>query len=150
MAGVTTFTSRKEIVMPFLHLVLSGSPDADRVDAIASGLIERTVRVLRKRRDVTSVAVTFVAPERWFVGGRSLRDHGLTSFWLDIKVTESTNTKDEKARYLQEVFSFLREMLGPLHDESYILVHDVRADAYGYGGETQESRYVRGTLAGTA
>jgi 4-oxalocrotonate tautomerase len=136
--------------MPFLHLVLSGSPDADRVNTIANGLIERTERVLRKRRDVTSVAVTFVAPEQWFVGGRSLRDQGLTSFWLDIKVTESTNTKDEKARYLKEVFSFLGEMLGPVHDESYILVHDVRADAYGYGGETQESRYVRGRIAGTA
>jgi 4-oxalocrotonate tautomerase len=89
-----------------------------------------------------------VAPERWFVGGRSLRDQGLSSFWLDIKVTESTNTKDEKARYLQEVFSFMKDLLGPLHTESYVLVHDVRADAYGYGGETQESRYVRGRLAG--
>ena len=55
-------------------------------------------------------------------------------------MTDSTNTKDEKARYLAEVFAAMAKLIGPLHEESYILVHDVRADAYGYGGLTQEHR----------
>lgn len=33
--------------------------------------------------------------------------------------------------------------LGPMHEESYVHVHDVRAEAYGYGGRTQASRYHR-------
>jgi len=39
------------------------------------------------------------------------------------------------------------DLLGPLHNESYIHVHDVRADAYGFGGLTQERRYIAGKLA---
>ena len=61
-------------------------------------------------------------------------------------MTDSTNTKDEKSRYLAEVFAAMAKLVGPLHEESYILVHDVRADAYGYGGLTQEHRYVAGQL----
>jgi 4-oxalocrotonate tautomerase len=132
--------------MPFLNVTVSRQPNAELVSKIARGLVERTARVLRKVPDVTSVAVNFVPPQHWVVGGRSLEEQGLASFWLDIKVTESTNTKDEKAQYIREVFAFMREVLGPLHSESYILVHDARADAYGYGGLTQEHRYVKAQL----
>jgi 4-oxalocrotonate tautomerase len=136
--------------MPILNVTISRKPSADLVKQIADGLAERTHRLLGKPRDVTSVAVTFVPPEHWIVAGRSLEEQELASFWLDIKVTDGTNTKDEKATYLEEVFSFMRSVLGPLHGESYILVHDVRADAYGYGGKTQEHRYVRSRIESPA
>src|SRR5262249_8607314 len=96
--------------------------------------------------EITSVLVSYASPDHWLVGGRSLTEQQLASFWLDIKVTDSTNTKDEKAEYLAAIFAFMKSVLGPLHTESYILVHDVRADAYGYGGRTQEFRYVKGKL----
>jgi 4-oxalocrotonate tautomerase len=32
-------------------------------------------------------------------------------------------------------------LLGPLHRESYVHVNEVRGDAYGYGGLTQNERY---------
>ncbi|HYU14844.1 MAG TPA: hypothetical protein VEL05_02180 [Candidatus Acidoferrum sp.] len=132
--------------MPILNVTISKRPDPELVRRIAHGLVERTASVLRKRPDVTAVAVQFVPPEHWIVGGRSLAEAGLASFWLDIKIVDGSNTKDEKAAYLREVFSFMEEVLGPLHPESYILVHDVRADAYGFGGLTQEHRYIRGKL----
>jgi 4-oxalocrotonate tautomerase len=132
--------------MPILDVTISRQPSSTLAAEIARGLVERTVRVLRKKADLTAVAVRFVPPEHWLVGGRSLAEQGLASFWLDIKVVDGTNTKDEKAAYLREVFSFMADVLGPLHEESYVLVHDVRADAYGYGGETQELRYIRGKL----
>jgi 4-oxalocrotonate tautomerase len=47
------------------------------------------------------------------------------------------------------VFDAMAGLLGDLHDESYVLVHDVRAEAYGYGGLTAEHRYIAGTLAAT-
>lgn len=37
----------------------------------------------------------------------------------------------------------MSELLGDLHPESYIHVHDVPADSYGFGGVTQEVRYVQ-------
>jgi 4-oxalocrotonate tautomerase len=33
-------------------------------------------------------------------------------------------------------------LLGPLHHESYAHVDEVRGDAYGFGGLTQERRYI--------
>jgi 4-oxalocrotonate tautomerase len=132
--------------MPILNVTISRPPSPALAAEIAQGLVERTVRVLRKRADLTSVAVQFVPPEHWIVGGRSLAEQELASFWLDIKIVDGTNTKDEKAEYLREVFAFMKSALGRLHGESYVLVHDVRADAYGYGGLTQELRYIRGKL----
>ena len=38
----------------------------------------------------------------------------------------------------------MRKLLGTLHEESYVHVHDVRDDAYGYGGVTQGQRYITG------
>ena len=66
------------------------------------------------------------------------------SFYLDIKVTEGTNTKNEKARYVQAVFEAMGRLLGELAPASYIVIEEVRADAWGYSGQTQEFRYIKG------
>ena len=73
-------------------------------------------------------------------------NRGRASFWIDVHVSEGTNTKDEKADYLAAVFGRMGELLGPLHHESYLHVDEVRGDAYGFGGLTQERRYIAGKL----
>lgn len=45
------------------------------------------------------------------------------------------------------LLSQMGEKLGSVHPESYVLVHEVPAAAYGYGGVTQEHRYIAGRLA---
>jgi 4-oxalocrotonate tautomerase len=75
------------------------------------------------------------------VGGKLLSELGKNSFYCAIKITDETNTKDEKAQYIQEVFAGFARILGNLHEESYIHVQDVRATSYGFGGKTQEYRY---------
>jgi 4-oxalocrotonate tautomerase len=132
--------------MPIIDLTVSRPADAQLVARLSEGVLERTARVLRKDPALTAVAVRHLPPEQWVVGGRSLADQGVQSFWLDIKVVDGSNTKDEKAAYLAEIFSFMESVLGPLHPESYVLVHDVKADAYGFGGRTQELRYVQSKL----
>ena len=82
----------------------------------------------------------------WFAGGKSLAEQSLASFWLDVHVSEGTNTKDEKAAYLAALFQRMGELLGPLHEESYAHVDEVKGDAYGFGGLTQERRYIAGKL----
>jgi 4-oxalocrotonate tautomerase len=133
--------------MPILNVKVSSKPSTELSEAIAKGLVEITARVLRKRPEITAVAIDYTAPEHWIVGGSSLAQQGKASFWLDIKVVDGTNTKDEKARYLSEVFAFMGQILGTgLHEESYVLVHEVPADAYGFGGLTQEHRYIESKL----
>ena len=133
--------------MPILNLKVSAPRSAALSRSLSEGLVEATARILRKKPEVTAVAIEYVSPEDWVVGGKSLAEHGQASFWLDIKVVDGTNTKDEKALYLAEVFALMGRILGSLHPESYVLVHEVPADAYGFGGLTQEHRYVTGKLA---
>ena len=133
--------------MPILNVSIAAAPNAALSAKVAVALGDLTARILGKSRAVTAVAIRYIDPEHWFAGGQSLAAQGKSSFHLDIKVTDSTTTKDEKARSLAEVFAAMAKLIGPLHEESYILVHDVRADAYGYGGLTQEHRYVAGQLA---
>lgn len=132
--------------MPILQVTLSGTSDPALAAQVAQTLSALTAEHLRKDPALTSIAVTFLPPELWFVGGTSLKAAGLSSFWLDIAVVDGTNTKDQKAAYLAAVFAAMERHIGPLHRESYILVREVKADAYGYGGRTQESRYVEKAL----
>ncbi|WP_454832309.1 tautomerase family protein [Pseudoxanthomonas wuyuanensis] len=127
--------------MPILNVKVAAARSQALSKAIASLLQDLTARVLRKDPAVTAIAIDFVAPEDWYAGGRSLAEQRKSSVYFDIKVTDETNTKDEKAEFIRQAFSGLAALLGNLHEESYIHVHDVRAAAYGYGGLTQEARY---------
>ena len=129
--------------MPILDAKFSSPIERDLRAAIASTLSEITARVLHKKPELTAVVVDRIDPAGWFVGGPSLAEQNKASFFLDIRIVDGTNVKDEKADYLRQVFAAMESLLGALHPESYIHVHEVRADAYGYGGFTQELRYIR-------
>ncbi|SNT31168.1 4-oxalocrotonate tautomerase [Noviherbaspirillum humi] len=127
--------------MPILNVKVSAAKSPELTREIAEFLLDLTTRILRKKREVTSIAIDYVDPESWIVGGRSLSEQGKNSFYFDIKITDETNTKDEKALYIREAFDGFARILGSVHEESYIYVQDVRAASYGYGGLTQEYRY---------
>jgi 4-oxalocrotonate tautomerase len=131
--------------MPILNVKVSAKKSPEMTRAIAELLLDLTTRILHKKREVTSIAIDYVDPADWIVGGRSLAEQGKSSVYFDIKITDETNTKDEKAEYIRQAFEAFGRLLGDLHDESYIYVQDVRAAAYGYGGKTQEFRYQRGS-----
>lgn len=127
--------------MPILTVKIAARRSDTLTDDVAAMLAEHTCTILGKKPEVTAIAITYVDPRDWIIAGRSLQQHGKSSFALEIKVTDETNTKDEKKRYIQAVFDGFAKILGDIHEESYIHVHDVKAAAYGYGGKTQEFRY---------
>ena len=129
--------------MPILDVKISTPIDRDLRSTVASALSEITARVLHKKPELTAVVVDQIDPAGWFVGGPSLAEQRKASFFLEIRIVDGTNVKDEKADYLRQVFAAMESILGPLNPESYIHVHDVRADSYGYGGVSQEHRYIR-------
>ena len=133
--------------MPLITVSYSSSRQTPLLKAdIAAAVTHLTARILHKDPKVTAIIVKSVDPADWFAGGKSLAEQKLASFWLDIHVTEGTNTKDEKAAYIAAMFSRMGELLGALHNESYLHVDEVKGDAYGFGGLTQERRYIAGKL----
>jgi 4-oxalocrotonate tautomerase len=136
-------------MMPILNLTLSGMPDAARSARIATTLTQLTESLLHKDAALTSVVIAHQPPAHWFIGGTSLEALARASFFLDILVTDETNTASEKAAYIAAVFAAMSELLGPLHPVSYIHVHDARAAAWGYGGQTQQYRAIKKVLLAT-
>ncbi|SFP93145.1 4-oxalocrotonate tautomerase [Mesorhizobium sp. NFR06] len=132
--------------MPIINVSATGKPDAKLSAAIAKEVTETTAKLLRKDPTITAVAVNYIDPQHWFAGGKSLAEHGTNTFWLDIKVVDGTNTKLELEAYLKAIFEAFDGLLGGVHEESYALVHEVPAAAYGFGGKSQEFRFISGRL----
>jgi 4-oxalocrotonate tautomerase len=130
--------------MPYLNIKLCARSSQETSNKIARTLTDLTAEVLKKKRELTAVVVEYVPPGQWYIGGAPLAGQSPRSFYLDIKVTEGTNTKDEKALYVSRVFAAIEAIVGSLAPESYIVINEVHADAWGYQGQTQEFRYIRG------
>ncbi|MDB5909519.1 MAG: hypothetical protein JWP34_3633 [Massilia sp.] len=127
--------------MPILNVKVSGAKSPELTRRISELLLDLTTRILKKKREVTAIAIDYIDADDWIVGGKSLSEQRKNSFYFDIKITDETNTKDEKALYIKEAFDGFAKILGRLHEESYIYIQDVRAASYGFGGYTQEYRY---------
>ncbi len=128
--------------MPIINVSITGKPDEALSRRIASQIAELTRVHLKKDPAVTAVAIHYVDPAHWFAGGASLAEFSKATFWLDIKVVDGSNTKLELDAYIAAVHAGMGRLLGDVHEESYVLVHEVPAAAYGYGGKTQEFRFV--------
>ncbi|RVP99426.1 tautomerase family protein [Sinorhizobium meliloti] len=135
--------------MPIINISVTGQPQPELSAKIAAKVSDLTQSHLRKDPSVTAVVVSYVDPRHWFAGGKSLASQQTSSFWLDIKVVDGTNTKQELGAYVEAIFAAFEDILGMVHPESYVLVHEVPAAAYGYGGKTQEFRYISGRLGVT-
>jgi 4-oxalocrotonate tautomerase len=129
--------------MPSLNLKIAGPAQAPAVRELVAHLVTLTTEVLGKKKEVIAVAVELVPAEHWFVGGRPLMP-GRVAFQLEINVCEGTNTRDEKAAFVTGAHAVAEAALGAVDPVSYTLVHEVRADAYGYGGMTRERRDIEG------
>ncbi|MGJ4927948.1 tautomerase family protein [Bradyrhizobium sp. HKCCYLS2038] len=133
--------------MPLINIIYASQRRSPSLKPeIAEAVTVLTARILRKDPKVTAVIVSEADAADWFAGGASLAEQNLASYWIDVHVSEGTNTKDEKAAYLAAVYDRMAELIGPLHHETYLHVDEVRGDAYGFGGLTQERRYVAGKL----
>lgn len=130
--------------MPFLNVKISPAQPAETTQRIASFLTEHTASLLGKKKELISVAIDYVPPDHWAIGGAPLSQTGDSTFYLEIKITEGTNLKREKAEYIQKVYAEFEAALGELNPASYIVVQDLGADSWGYGGATQEFRFIAG------
>lgn len=132
--------------MPTLQLKISPLQNPSSYRALASALTDLTALHLGKRPEVTAVMIDDVPPARWHIGGQDVQ--GPTAF-LEISITAGTNTAQEKAAFIAAAFAELQRLLGrgqPLAPASYVIVRELPATDWGYGGVTQAARKLaRGT-----
>lgn len=128
--------------MPYLNIRIAGDESSEIAERVVSILMQHTSELLGKKPEVTSIAVDFVKPKYWFVGGCTMESQNGATFYLDIKITEGTNTKSQKSAYVKIVFEEMEAILGQISAASYIVIHDIGADSWGFQGKTQEYRFI--------
>lgn len=124
--------------MPFVNLKIAGPTlEPGAVAGLQRAVTALMAEALSKRADLTAVLIEPTAPGHWSVAGEALERVA----HLEAKVTLGTNTSEEKARFVTEAHALLaRALPGPLPLATYVVVHEVAAEAWGYGGLTQAQR----------
>jgi 4-oxalocrotonate tautomerase len=126
--------------MPTLTLKISPPQGAERHHALAAALTRITADTLGKRPEVTAVVVEDVAGARWHIGAAPPRR---PTALLEISITAGTNTARQKADFIDAAYAELQRQLAPgatLEEASYVIVREVAASDWGYGGQTQQAR----------
>lgn len=128
--------------MPIINLKVSGPEDRALAQELANEIGRLTKEILNKKPEVTVVILSFVPDHLWFVNAVSLAELKTRSFHLDIKISDSTNLKTDKANYIKAVHNSLAHILGNIHPVSYTAIQEIKADAYGYEGLTIEYKLI--------
>jgi 4-oxalocrotonate tautomerase len=128
--------------MPAIHLKISGKEDSALAKKLALSISNLTKEVLNKKPEVTVVTVSFIPNDLWFINSESLTDLKTNSFYLTIKISDSTNLKEDKAKYIEAIHQELSSILGTIHPVSYTAIEEMKADAYGYDGLTIEYKWI--------
>ncbi|MBP7565961.1 MAG: tautomerase family protein [Burkholderiaceae bacterium] len=126
--------------MPVLNLRVAPLQNPERYPALAQALTRITEHVLHKQADVTAVTIDDLPAARWYVGGQDVQR---PTAQLEIHITAGTNTAAEKAEFVRAAHAELERQLGhggPLEAASYVIVREVPATDWGYGGQTQQGR----------
>lgn len=123
--------------MPYIDLMVHPAVTPQQADVLATGITDAMVEVMGKRRDLTAVRVAPAAATLWSIGGEAC---GAPTAYLEVKITAGSNSETDKAQLLQRLHALLDSTLGGLAKASYIVVHELAADSWGYSGQTQAAR----------
>lgn len=124
--------------MPFIRITASGSTlAAEQILRLQTEMTELMSSVLRKKANLTSVLVEQPVVAGWAIGGSTAR----VAVHVDATITAGTNSPEEKARFIEQTMKLLKHVFGgELNPATYIVIAEVPAQSWGYGGRTQESR----------
>ena len=127
--------------MPYINIKLAGATLLPwQRETLLATVTDLMVTVMRKRREVTVVSIEEADPSRWAVAGRTLNvvDHPVA--YVEIKVTAGSNTPEEKTAMVAETMATLKSVVGKIQTATYVVIHDIAADSWGYDGLTQAAR----------
>ena len=122
--------------MPILTLTTSAVLDPDARRAVTRRLVAITADRLGKQPDVTVVQI--IDNLSIMVGPGGTGENPV--FALTIRVTQGTNTKSQVSAFQTEAHAVLTAALGAEAGPNYVVVEEVPAANWGFGGRTQEAR----------
>lgn len=127
--------------MPTLTVTLAQPLTAEARQPLARALTAVTAETLQKDAAVTAVVFRSADAGGWWIGGEAPTR---PTAMLEIRITAGTNDDAQKARFVQAAHAALQQHLAPddgtLERATYVVVHELPAGDWGYGGLTQQAR----------
>lgn len=124
--------------MPFVRVTVTPAPSPATQQRLAAGATRLMAEVLGKKAELTSVLVE-TASGHWTIGG----DSAPQAAHLEALITAGTNSPEQKSAFLAQAMALLTAELGVLPTATYVVVRDVPAADWGYGGVSQAARATR-------
>ena len=126
--------------MPTLQLKVAPLLNPTQYRALAHALTQLTHQHLGKREEVTAVVIDDLPAAHWYIAGRDVQR---PTALLEISITAGTNTEAQKEAFIAAAYAELEAQLGhgqALEEASYVIVRELPASDWGYGGKTQAAR----------
>tara|TARA_R110002167_G_C12653454_1_gene649341 strand:- start:201 stop:596 length:396 start_codon:yes stop_codon:yes gene_type:complete len=128
--------------MPYINIRIGTSLAQAQRDQLYDKTTMLMNIVMGKRREVTVVNIHESSPQLWAANAVALTPEDPIGAYVDIKVTEGTNTLDEKAEMLSQIVKMLRDVVGVVQEACYVVIDEIPASSWGYNGKTQAARAV--------
>ncbi len=124
--------------MPYINVKVAGPQvDEQQVTALQHGTTALIVEALNKKASLAAVVVETVPLANWSIGAAAVP----CAAHVDVMVGEGTNTAEQKAQLSSRTHALLQQVLGSeLPLATYVVIHGLARDTWGYSGLTQEHR----------
>lgn len=126
--------------MPYINIRLGTTLESSQQQQLYEQTTTLMNSVMGKRQDVTVVHIQESEAQCWSTNSRALNASKPIGAYVDIKVTQGTNTVDEKSRMITETVKMLKDIVGVVQEACYVVIDEVPADSWGYDGKTQAER----------
>ncbi|MEJ2611545.1 MAG: tautomerase family protein [Candidatus Thiodiazotropha sp.] len=126
--------------MPYIEVTIDPTPTPEQATKLAAGITEALQKETHKRPEVTAVRINSREALLWTINTAKLRQ---TTAYMEIKITQGTNSHEEKSSLIARLHQLLLDTLGELEPASYIVLHELPAENWGYAGLTQAHRTIQ-------
>lgn len=126
--------------MPYIHIRVNRSTSKAERSQLQSRTTELMSLIMGKRAEVTVVQVESSESSGWSVAGGPLSPDVPAAAYVNIKITEATNTETEKAEMIRRTVDMLCDTLTCVQEATYVVIDEIPATSWGYNGQTQAAR----------
>lgn len=127
--------------MPYIEVRIAGTELAEeQLERLSAGITNIMADTLGKQRSLVAISVETIPPQRWFIAGSNMTGGDQATAFVSARITQGTNTEAQKAAALNELFQLLGNVLGSMAAASYVVLDEIPATDWGYGGYSQASR----------
>lgn len=126
--------------MPYINIRLGTTVTSRQQQQLQVQTTSLMHTIMGKRQEVTVVHIQESTADQWSTNSMTLNQEDPVSAYVEIKVTQGTNTADEKSAMIAATVNMLKEVMGTIQEACYVVIDEIPANSWGYDGKTQAER----------